>query len=636
MEHRIIANRYRLIEVIGSGGMAEVYKAFDTLLNRDVAVKLLRPQYTDDAGFISRFKQEAQSAARLIHPNIVNIYDVGLDGELHYIVMEYVKGRTLKDLIAEEGPLDPFTAVIIAHGIASALKHAHANGIIHCDIKPHNILLDESNNPKVTDFGIARAISTATITYTSAVVGSVHYLSPEQVRGEKVSAQSDIYSLGILLFEMLTGQLPYNGDTPVAVALMHVQERMPLLREIKSDLPLILEKIVAKALCKDKSERYHDADELLRDLEYSIDVLTGSDEYSEKIRKFAAEDFLTKQELNMEDTIRIDRAAYANQLEDKKPLSFLKKLLANKLLRRWVLPILVIASFGVIGMFVFGDLGGPEVVVPDVTGKTILEAETTLKNAKLNFTIDEEYDPKVVPGTVISQNPGPKRMVKEGRKVLLVVSKGVELGDVPELRGKKLTEVKALLKETNFELGNISYRYLSGAPEETVLEQSIAPPAKLPVGTKLDIVLNIKNNQVVMPDFNGVNLKAVKDKLQELGLTLGTINYVENKEQPNDTVLSTNPALEEVVNRGDTINLNVVKNPVEKVKPSEAHYVEFIVPEGSSRQEVKIVVVDDHGSRIAYQNSHKAGVRLRQRVEGSGNIKVQFYSNEKLIEEKNL
>ena len=244
MEQKIIGNRYQIMESIGTGGMAEVYKAFDTFLNREVAVKILRAQYTDDDGFVSRFRQEAQSAARLIHPNIVNVYDVGRDDDSYYIIMEYVKGRTLKELISAEGALDPMTAVIIAHGIASALKHAHSRGIIHCDIKPHNILLDENNNPKVADFGIARAITTATMTYTASVVGSVHYLSPEQVRGEKDSAQSDLYSLGILLFEMLTGCLPYTAETPVAVALMHVRERMPLVREVKPASRLILQRWV--------------------------------------------------------------------------------------------------------------------------------------------------------------------------------------------------------------------------------------------------------------------------------------------------------------------------------------------------------------------------------------------------------
>ena len=634
MEQKIIGNRYQIMESIGTGGMAEVYKAFDTFLNREVAVKILRAQYTDDEGFVSRFRQEAQSAARLIHPNIVNVYDVGRDDDSYYIIMEYVKGRTLKELISAEGALDPMTAVIIAHGIASALKHAHSRGIIHCDIKPHNILLDENNNPKVADFGIARAITTATMTYTASVVGSVHYLSPEQVRGEKVSAQSDLYSLGILLFEMLTGCLPYTAETPVAVALMHVRERMPLVREVNSNVPLVLEKIVAKALAKDKEERYASADEFLQDLEYAADVLSGNIEYNEKDRVFIADDSPVIAEAALDETIRIDRTAYADQLSPHDEDAIADKLKKKKRIKRWLIGAVVAASFLIIGLFSFGVIGGPEVEVPDVTGKTVVEAQNILAKAKLGYTIDEEYNIKVAPGTVISQNPGAKRMVKEGRKITLVVSKGVELGDVPNLKGKRLTEAKAMLKASRCELGRVSYRYVSGAPEETILEQSVAPPAKLPIGTKLDVVINIKSDQVVLPDLVGLSSTSAKNKLNDLGLVLGKVNTVVSKE-PDNTVIEMNPASKEVVNVGTVVDITVAKN-VETSKPQQSQYVEFIVPAGSDHQEIKIVVVDDAGSRVVYNNAHKPGVRLRQQIEGTGNIKVQFFSNDKLVEERSL
>ena len=634
MEQKIIGNRYQILESIGTGGMAEVYKAFDTFLNREVAVKILRAQYTDDEGFVSRFRQEAQSAARLIHPNIVNVYDVGRDDDSYYIIMEYVKGRTLKEFISEVGALDPMTAVIIAHGIASALKHAHSRGIIHCDIKPHNILLDENNNPKVADFGIARAITTATMTYTASVVGSVHYLSPEQVRGEKVSAQSDLYSLGILLFEMLTGCLPYTAETPVAVALMHVRERMPLVREINSEIPLVLEKIVAKALAKDKEERYATADEFLQDLEYAADVLSGNIVYNEKDRVFIADNSPTVANTSLEETIRIDRTAYADQLPPNNEDETDNKLERKKRIKRWLIGAVVAASFLIIGLFSFGVIGGPEVEVPDVTGKTVVEAQNILSQAKLGYTIDEEYNIKVAPGTVISQNPGAKRMVKEGRKITLVVSKGVELGDVPNLKGKRLTEAKAMLKASRFELGRVSYKYVSGAPEETILEQSVAPPAKLPIGTKLDVVINIKSNQVVLPDLVGLSSTSAKNKLNDLGLVLGKVNTVVSKE-PDNTVIGMNPASKEVVNVGTVVDITVSKN-VESTKPQQSQYVEFIVPAGSDHQEIKIVVIDDAGSRVVYNNTHKPGVRLRQQIEGTGNIRVQFYSNDKLVEERSL
>ncbi|NCD07921.1 MAG: Stk1 family PASTA domain-containing Ser/Thr kinase [Negativicutes bacterium] len=633
MEQKIIGNRYQILEAIGTGGMAEVYRAFDTYLKREVAVKILRAQYTDDDGFVSRFRQEAQSAARLIHPNIVNVYDVGRDEDSYYIIMEYVKGRTLKELISEDGPLDPMSAVIIAHGIASALKHAHSRGIIHCDIKPHNILLDENNTPKVADFGIARAITTATMTYTASVVGSVHYLSPEQVRGEKVSAQSDLYSLGILLFEMLTGALPFTAETPVAVALMHVSEKMPLVREVNPEVPPVLEKIVAKALVKNKEERYVNADDFLKDLEYAADVLTGNIDYTEKSRVFIADEPAHLPAVSLEETIRIDRTAYADQLNaDEDEDSAETKQIQRQRLMRWLIGAIVAASFLVIGLFSFGVIGGPEVEVPDVTGKTVVEAQNILTQAKLRYTIDEEYNAKVPPGTVINQNPGAKRLVKEGRKILLVVSKGVELGDVPNLKGKRLTEAKAILKASRFELGQVSYKYVSGAPEETILEQSVAAPAKLPIGTKLDVVINIKSNQVVLPDLVGLSSSSVKNKLNDLGLVLGKVSAVVSKE-PDNTVISMNPAAKDVVNVGTVVDITISKN-AESSKISQ--YVEFVVPGGSDHQEVKIVVADDNGSRVVYSNTHKAGVRLRQQIEGTGRIRVQFYSNDKLVEERNL
>ncbi len=634
MEQKIIGNRYQILEAIGTGGMAEVYRASDTFLNREVAVKILRAQYTDDDGFVSRFRQEAQSAARLIHPNIVNVYDVGRDDDAYYIIMEYVKGRTLKEMISEVGALEPMTAVIIAHGIASALKHAHSRGIIHCDIKPHNILLDENNTPKVADFGIARAITTATMTYTASVVGSVHYLSPEQVRGEKVSTQSDLYSLGILLFEMLTGCLPYTAETPVAVALMHVREKIPLVREVNSEVPVVLEKIVAKALAKDKDERYASADEFLQDLEYAADVLSGNIEYNEQDRVFIADGSPDINGGSFDETIRIDRTVYADQLPSHDENIISEKEKKKKRIRRWLIGAIVAASFLIIGLFSFGVIGGPEVEVPDVTGKTVAEAQNILAQAKLGYTIDEEYNIKVAPGTVVSQNPGAKRMVKEGRKITLVVSKGVELGDVPNLKGKRLTEAKAILKASRFELGNVTYKYFSGAPEETILEQSVAPPAKLPIGTKLDVVINIKSNQVVLPDLVGLNSGSAKNKLNELGLVLGKITIVVSKE-PDNTVIEMNPAAKEVVNVGTVVDITVAKN-VENTKPQQSQYVEFIVPSGSDHQDIKIVVVDDTGSRVVYNNTHKPGVRLRQQIEGIGNIKVQFYSNDKLVEEKSL
>jgi serine/threonine-protein kinase len=266
MEGQMLGNRYELLEKIGGGGMATVYKAKCHFLNRFVAVKILRPEFTNDEEFIKRFKIEAQAAASLSHPNIVSIYDVGYEGSTDYIVMEYVDGITLKEFLNRRGTLNWREAVDIGIQICSALEHAHRNHIVHRDIKPHNILLTKDGVVKVTDFGIARAVSSATITMAGSTIGSVHYFSPEQARGGYIDEKSDIYSLGITLYELVTGKLPFDGDTPVAVALKHIQEEPASPISINPDIPIGVNNIIMKAIMKDQNKRYQSAADMLQDL----------------------------------------------------------------------------------------------------------------------------------------------------------------------------------------------------------------------------------------------------------------------------------------------------------------------------------------------------------------------------------
>ncbi|WP_040948595.1 Stk1 family PASTA domain-containing Ser/Thr kinase, partial [Gorillibacterium massiliense] len=262
-----LSGRYEIIEIIGGGGMALVYRARDILLNRIVAVKVLRPQFVHDEEFIQRFRREGQSAAALSHPNIVSIYDVGQRGDIHFIVMEYVEGTTLNDLIKERAPLQVEEAVNIASQICDALDHAHSNQIIHRDIKPHNILIGRNGRVKVTDFGIARAGASSSITQTGSVVGSVHYFSPEHAKGTLAGAKSDLYSLGIVLYQMLTGKLPFSGESPVSVALKHLQENVPEPRKVNPLIPQSVENVILKAMRKNPDNRYQSAREMLADLE---------------------------------------------------------------------------------------------------------------------------------------------------------------------------------------------------------------------------------------------------------------------------------------------------------------------------------------------------------------------------------
>ncbi|MBW7459196.1 Stk1 family PASTA domain-containing Ser/Thr kinase, partial [Paenibacillus sepulcri] len=262
-----LGGRYEIITRIGGGGMALVYKAHDILLNRKVAVKILRQQFVHDEEFIRRFRREAQSAGALSHPNVVSIYDVGQEDETHYIVMEYVEGHNLNEIIQERAPLQPEEAVRIAIQICDALEHAHHNQIIHRDIKPHNILIGKNGRVKVTDFGIARAVTSSTITQTGSVLGSVHYFSPEHAKGISTGEKSDLYSLGIVLYQMLTGKLPFLGESPISVALKHLQETFEEPRVVNPYIPQSVENVILRAMRKNPSERYNSADEMLRDLE---------------------------------------------------------------------------------------------------------------------------------------------------------------------------------------------------------------------------------------------------------------------------------------------------------------------------------------------------------------------------------
>ncbi len=272
---KVLGNRYEIIEKIGGGGMALVYKAKCRLLNRFVAVKVLRAEFTEDEEFVKKFKRESQAAASLSHPNIVGIYDVGMEDNVYYIVMEYIKGQTLKDLIKKKGALGVDFATNIAIQISSALEHAHKNHIVHRDIKSHNIMIREDNSVKVTDFGIARAISSSTITNTGNVIGSVHYFSPEQARGGYTDEKSDIYSLGIVMYEMMTGRLPFEGETPIAVALKHIQEEALKPTSINTRIPKSMEDIIQKCIEKDVNNRYSSMSEIIADLRQSLVMPNG-------------------------------------------------------------------------------------------------------------------------------------------------------------------------------------------------------------------------------------------------------------------------------------------------------------------------------------------------------------------------
>ena len=521
----LLDNRYELIERIGDGGMAEVYRAHDKMLDRFVAVKILHPQFTSDEAFVKRFRREAQGAAKLSHPNIVSIYDVGdCDGK-YYIVMEYVKGETLKDKIKREGPLSINTALQIAEEIASALENAHANNLVHCDIKPHNILINEAGHVKVADFGIARATSSSTITYTGSVVGSVHYFSPEQAKGHTISPKSDIYSLGIVMYEMVTGQVPFNGETAVSIAIKHLQEAPIPPHELREDLPPLVEAIILKSMDKNPDNRFSST-ELIKEIERA--KVKPFDSVNIPVNDPFATRVLTNEE--MQELQNIEPVSVPKQKPSRpqpayqptppaaheKSSGFFNKKFAFSLV------IILILGFCIGAFLSYGDFWSSKTVtVPNVVGMSQAQAEETLKAENLRVEIAETFDDKVAPGKVASQTPEAGRTVKENRLITIYISKGGEEVTMPNIVGMMQNEAQSQLAKLNLKIGQVTEEF-SDKPQGTVLRQSVAASGKTTKGASIDITISKGKEikKVSVPDVTGMSVDAAKSALSAQGLNV--------------------------------------------------------------------------------------------------------------------
>lgn len=649
MEERITLNhRYEIIDKVGGGGMAEVFHGYDTVLHRDVGIKILRDQFIQDKDFVARFRQEACNAAGLSHPNIVNIYDFGSEHDINYIVMEYVVGRTLKEVITDSGALDYQTAVKYAIGIASALKQAHDHAIVHCDVKSQNILIDTKGVAKITDFGIARAFGQPSESEERGVIGSVYYLSPEQAAGKPVTAQSDLYSLGVVLFEMLTGQLPYDGDTPAEVARQHLTSPTPSARRYDPEIPYDLDAIVTKALAKNPLLRYKTDDDFLSDLR----------RVETRLRKAetAAEESLSPHHKGVSDETIIIRSEemgdgllHKTPLRDENPDNGAaagekeppKKNKTKKMLGLFIGAIFLLSAliYGLVG-YSSGDIA-----VPDVKGKTLVEAEAILKDNNLDFTLKEEFDAKVPTGTVIKQSPGAGSHVKAGRKIQLTVSKGAEPGVVPDLKGKNLAEATEMLHAAKLAVGKVTVQYKEGAAQGAVLSQDIEAGKKVAAGTKVDLVVNISKGQSVVPDLKGLTLSDARERLSSMGLMVGSVTTKEDS-APKGTVIGAEPEFGKVLSEGSVVTLIVSGGKKEEKKqketsgtPSQAaktYTVSFTVPGSGSAKQVKIVASDATSSRVLYSGSATPGTRLRETVTLGQDASVQFYVNGALVEDRSL
>ena len=528
IEGKILGNRYEIIEKVGNGGMATVYKAIDKVLKRNVAVKILRDEFTTDEEFIKRFETEAQSAARLTHPNIVSIYDVGVDGNLYYIVMELIQGKTLKEIIVEErGPLPWKWSVNVAIQIASALETAHRNNIIHRDIKPHNIIITEDGIAKVTDFGIAKAVSNSTITAFGTTIGSVHYFSPEHARGGYTDAKSDLYSLGVVMYEMVTGRVPFDADTPVSVALKHMQEEPEEPIELNKNIPTSINKIIMKALQKDTNLRYQTATEMLTDLRKALQNPDG--DFVEEL----SYDPTAKTQKKKTDKNGNLKKYNKKKKEEKKQGKFKTFIKTHKALSI-IIGLILLFAISLGGTLLVLNVTNPkEVEMPNVVGMSKEEAREEIEAANLKFEIEkEEYNKDVPEGFIISQDPiymEKYNKVKEGSTVKVVVSKGQEKTTVPNVKGKEREEAISLIEDAKL-VAEVVEETSKTVKEGYVISQEIEPDEEAYAGDTIKIHVSTGTGikQVTVVNVVGQNEADAKKTLEDLGLKVN-ITYVDTK-----------------------------------------------------------------------------------------------------------
>ena len=563
-------DRYKVLEVIGGGGMANVYLAHDMILDRDVAVKVLRLDFANDEEFIRRFRREAQSATSLDHPNIVSIYDIGEEDDIYYIVMEHVKGKTLKQYIQQYAPVEQYNAVEIMNQLTSAISHAHENGIIHRDIKPQNILVDDYGTVKVTDFGIAMALSSTTITQTNSLLGSVHYLSPEQARGSLATKKSDVYALGIVMFELLTGRLPFSGESAVSIALKHLQSETPSPKRWNPTLPQSMENVVLKAMAKDPFHRFASVDEMQSDLmtalepgrmnEPKFNIPDDDDEATKAIPIIKG----SLGNITNDEETRI-RPPEEKQVKEEKETPPSKQKKKKK--KKWVIALLVILFLligGAVAAFTIlpSMLLPKDVTIPDVTDYEYDDAVRELID--LGFVLDEPKDEPsddIEKGKVIRTFPKAGDVVKEGKAITIFRSLGKEEVEMDDYTDLSVDDASQRLNDNKFKRVKVEEVHSDDVPEGRVIRQEPAVGTMvIPEETEVNLVVSMGSSPIQLDNYQGSSIDFAQGHLARLGLVPEITNeYNDSVSQGN--IIKQEPAPDSQVKKGDTIKLIVSDGP---------------------------------------------------------------------------
>ncbi|MDR1953060.1 MAG: Stk1 family PASTA domain-containing Ser/Thr kinase [Clostridiales Family XIII bacterium] len=664
MGHKILAGRYEIHEKIGDGGMAVVYKARDKLLSRMVAIKILRPEFVKDTNFVENFRRESRAAASLSHPNIVNIYDVGKEGNIYYIVMELVEGRPLSDVIAAEAPLDFKYTIRVAEQVASALSVAHKNNIIHRDVKPHNILITPDGTAKITDFGIARAVTDGTIVNEhNVVMGSVHYFSPEQGRGQYVDEKSDIYSLGIVMYEMLTGKVPFDADNPVTVAVMHMNDNIIPPSKLVEGIPPGLEQIVLKATEKYQVNRFKSADEMVSALE-NVSFVTGwfddaaiADIFKKKAGIDADE--ARAGELNGNDPNKVpddydeddadeeaSDSARRRRQDRKNSKKNGEKDQKNRKYKIWAAVLAVVLALGLCypiykGIsWLMSDRG---IEVPDLLELSEEDATKKLEDLNLELKVAEEvFSSEIEAGLIADQNPKPEEKVKKNSVVSVNLSKGPDTEEeeteklVPDVLGKSQASAEYTIKESGFKVGNVT-RIDSEKPVDTVVDQTPKGGEKLASGSAIDLVISqgAKAREVTMPNLIGMTEQAARNALTNAGLNLGGVDADFSVDYPKDTVMWQQYKTGTKLNEGQSVTIRMSKGPEEKTRTVSVTIDFSGVPDnpdanGDTQFKLTVEFINGDGSKSNLINNadrSKSKGSESVSVTGKGQGKVNVYFN---------
>ena len=605
MDKIVLDGRYEIIKEIGVGGMAKVYKAKDKLLGRYVAIKILKDQYAEDDEFLKKFNNEAQSAARLSHINIVNVYDIGkdmLNGKLiQYIVMEYVEGETLKDLINREKVLENHDIIDYSTQIAQALKSAHDSGIVHRDIKPQNILIDKYGLCKVTDFGIARVSSNATITYTSSILGTVHYISPEQAKGKIVDLKSDLYSLGAVMYEMATGKVPFDADNSVGIAVMHIQDDPIPPRELNPNLSKHLNYIIMKLLKKDPTERFQNASELIEALD-DESLVKGEDTFEDTARIPIV---VPKKETYQESIDEDREAVYVSTGEEK-----VEKKKKKNSIKIWPLALLAFILVGAVYFF-STRMKTDEIEVPTVVNLTEEQAVSQLEKRgfRANIARNAESD-EYEKGKVMSQDPEASTRAKKGTIVNLVISSGREV-EVPELKNMNLSQAEEILRDLGLKIGTTSTDYSNTVEKDLVIRQEPVSGSSVQSGSEVNLVISVGKEDtteiIKVGYYIGMSESDAIATARNNHLRVRNVDYQYSSNTEKGLVMSQSIGAETEVAENSAIDFIISLGEEEKKQsPNREVEIRLNVDTDKENYNVKIYKVDENGNRsdLLYNDYH--------------------------------